>query len=97
MALGELWWLSDLAGDCAVDSVYEMFGVSVPMMTRAACGQPRGNSLSASSQAVALAGPTRRKARRSRTRRVPRAVSMPLPGILAHQVSMKRPAPGDRP
>jgi len=40
-----------------------------------------------------LASPTRRKARRSRTRRGSRAVSMPLPGILAHQVSMKRPAP----
>ena len=26
MALGELSWLSDLAGDCAADGVYEMFG-----------------------------------------------------------------------
>ena len=31
MALGELWWLSDLASDCAADGVYEMFGVSTPM------------------------------------------------------------------
>jgi kynurenine formamidase len=31
MALGELWWLADLAGDCAADGIYEMFLVSAPM------------------------------------------------------------------
>jgi kynurenine formamidase len=31
MALGELWWLKDLADSCAADGVYESFLVSVPM------------------------------------------------------------------
>jgi Putative cyclase len=31
MALGELWWLKDLADDCAADGVYEAFLVSVPL------------------------------------------------------------------
>ena len=31
MALGELWWLKDLADDCAADSVYEAFFVSAPL------------------------------------------------------------------
>jgi kynurenine formamidase len=31
MALGELWWLDDLAADCAADGVYEAFFVSAPM------------------------------------------------------------------
>jgi kynurenine formamidase len=31
MALGELWWLDDLAADCAADGVYEAFLVSAPM------------------------------------------------------------------
>jgi kynurenine formamidase len=31
MALGELWWLDDLAADCAADGVYETFFVSAPM------------------------------------------------------------------
>jgi kynurenine formamidase len=30
MALGELWWLADLASDCATDGVYEAFLVSAP-------------------------------------------------------------------
>jgi kynurenine formamidase len=31
MALGELWWLDDLAADCAADGVYAAFFVSAPM------------------------------------------------------------------
>jgi kynurenine formamidase len=31
MALGELWWLDDLADSCAADGVYESFLVSTPM------------------------------------------------------------------
>jgi kynurenine formamidase len=31
MALGELWWLRDLAGDCAADGVYECFLASAPL------------------------------------------------------------------
>jgi kynurenine formamidase len=31
MALGELWWLDDLAADCAADGVWEAFFVSAPM------------------------------------------------------------------
>jgi kynurenine formamidase len=31
MALGELWWLDDLAADCAADGSYEAFFVSAPM------------------------------------------------------------------
>jgi hypothetical protein len=31
MALGELWWLDDLAADCAADGVYETFFVSAPL------------------------------------------------------------------
>jgi kynurenine formamidase len=31
MALGELWWLKDLADDCAADGVYEAFFVSAPL------------------------------------------------------------------
>jgi kynurenine formamidase len=31
MALGELWWLADLADDCAADGVYEAFFVSAPL------------------------------------------------------------------
>jgi hypothetical protein len=30
MALGELWWLTDLADDCASDGTYEVFLVSAP-------------------------------------------------------------------
>jgi hypothetical protein len=36
MALGELWWLHDLAQDCAHDGVYEGLLVSAP--TRAPAG-----------------------------------------------------------
>jgi hypothetical protein len=31
MALGELWWLTDLAADCADDGIYESFLVSSPL------------------------------------------------------------------
>jgi kynurenine formamidase len=31
MALGELWWLQDLADDCAADGVWEAFFVSAPL------------------------------------------------------------------
>jgi hypothetical protein len=40
MALGELWWLSDLAGDCAADGVYEMFLVSAPLNAPGGIGSP---------------------------------------------------------
>ena len=40
MALGELWWLSDLAADCAADGVYEMFGVSAPLNAPGGIGSP---------------------------------------------------------
>lgn len=31
MALGELWWLKDLADDCATDGIYESLLVSSPL------------------------------------------------------------------
>jgi kynurenine formamidase len=40
LALGELWWLSDLAADCAADGVYEMFGVSAPLNAPGGIGSP---------------------------------------------------------
>jgi kynurenine formamidase len=40
MALGELWWLSDLARDCAGDGVYEMFLVSAPLNAPGGIGSP---------------------------------------------------------
>lgn len=40
MALGELWWLDDLASDCAADGVYETFLVSVPMNAPGGVGSP---------------------------------------------------------
>jgi kynurenine formamidase len=40
MALGELWWLSDLAGDCAAGGGYEMFLVSAPMNAPGGIGSP---------------------------------------------------------
>jgi kynurenine formamidase len=40
MALGELWWLADLAQDCAADGVYEMFLVSAPMNAPGGIGSP---------------------------------------------------------
>ena len=40
MALGELWWLADLADDCAADGIYEMFLVSAPMNAPGGIGSP---------------------------------------------------------
>jgi len=40
MALGELWWLNDLARDCAADGVYEMFLVSAPLNAPGGIGSP---------------------------------------------------------
>ena len=40
LALGELWWLADLAADCAADGVYEMFLVSAPMNAPGGIGSP---------------------------------------------------------
>ena len=40
MALGELWWLADLAQDCAADGVYEMFLVSAPINAPGGIGSP---------------------------------------------------------
>jgi kynurenine formamidase len=40
MALGELWWLADLAQDCAADGVHEMFLVSAPMNAPGGIGSP---------------------------------------------------------
>jgi kynurenine formamidase len=40
LALGELWWLADLAEDCAADGVYEMFLVSAPMNAPGGIGSP---------------------------------------------------------
>ena len=40
MALGELWWLSDLAADCAADGVHEAFLVSAPMNAPGGIGSP---------------------------------------------------------
>jgi kynurenine formamidase len=40
MALGELWWLRDLADDCDRDGVYEAFFVSAPMHARGGIGSP---------------------------------------------------------
>jgi len=40
MALGELWWLSELAADCAADGVYEAFLVSAPLNAPGGIGSP---------------------------------------------------------
>lgn len=40
LALGELWWLADLAADCARDGVYEMFFTSAPLHVRGGVGSP---------------------------------------------------------
>jgi hypothetical protein len=46
MVLGELWWLSDLADDCAANGVYEAFLVSAPM------NAPRGIGSTANAVAI---------------------------------------------
>lgn len=40
MALGELWWLADLAADCATDGRYEAFLVSAPFNAPGGIGSP---------------------------------------------------------
>jgi hypothetical protein len=40
LALGEMWWLSDLASDCAADGIYEMFLVSAPLNAPGGIGSP---------------------------------------------------------
>jgi len=40
MAIGELWWLQDLADACAADGVYESFLVSTPMNAPGGIGSP---------------------------------------------------------
>jgi kynurenine formamidase len=40
MALGELWWLDDLAADCAEDGVYEFLLTSAPLNSRGGIGSP---------------------------------------------------------
>ncbi|HEY6296403.1 MAG TPA: cyclase family protein [Streptosporangiaceae bacterium] len=40
MALGELWWLADMAADCAADGIHEMFLVSAPMNAPGGIGSP---------------------------------------------------------
>lgn len=40
LALGELWWLDDLARDCAEDGVYEMLLVSAPLHLPGGIGSP---------------------------------------------------------
>ncbi len=40
LALGELWWLADLAEDCAATGVYEAFLVSAPLNAPGGIGSP---------------------------------------------------------
>jgi hypothetical protein len=40
MALGELWWLDDLAADCAQDGTHECMVTSAPMNARGGIGSP---------------------------------------------------------
>jgi kynurenine formamidase len=40
LALGELWWLHDLAADCAADGVYETMLVSAPLHSIGGVGSP---------------------------------------------------------
>ncbi|MGO8957406.1 MAG: cyclase family protein [Streptosporangiaceae bacterium] len=40
MALGELWWLDDLAADCAHDGVYEFLLTSAPLNSPGGIGSP---------------------------------------------------------
>jgi hypothetical protein len=40
LSLGELWWLADLADDCAADGRYEMFVSSTPMNAPGGIGSP---------------------------------------------------------
>jgi kynurenine formamidase len=38
--IGELWWLDDLAADCAKDKVYEFFLVAPPLKITNGVGSP---------------------------------------------------------
>jgi len=40
LSLGELWWLADLAEDCAADGRYEMFVTAAPMRAPGGIGSP---------------------------------------------------------
>jgi kynurenine formamidase len=40
MALGELWWLDDLADDCAQDGIYECLLTSAPLNAKGGIGSP---------------------------------------------------------
>jgi kynurenine formamidase len=40
MPIGELWYLEDLAADCAVDSVYEFMLTSAPLNVPGGVGSP---------------------------------------------------------
>lgn len=40
LALGELWWLEELADDCAEDGVYEVFIASCPLFVNGGIGSP---------------------------------------------------------
>ena len=40
MALGELWWLDDLAADCDQDGVHEFFLTSAPLNVPGGIGSP---------------------------------------------------------
>lgn len=40
MPIGELWWLADLADDCAADGVYECFFTSAPLHVVGGVGSP---------------------------------------------------------
>jgi hypothetical protein len=40
LAIGELWWLEELAADCAADGVYEMFLTSAPLNSPGGIGSP---------------------------------------------------------
>lgn len=40
MALGELWWLHELAADCNRDGVHEMFLTSAPLNVPGGIGSP---------------------------------------------------------
>jgi hypothetical protein len=40
MNIGELWWLDDLAEDCAADGVYEFLFTSAPLNVPGGVGSP---------------------------------------------------------
>jgi kynurenine formamidase len=40
LILGEMWWLADLAADCAADGVWEFLLVAPPLKITGGCGSP---------------------------------------------------------